>query len=104
MQLKWHNGMVKATGCQWILMLMLLMPLATSAQVADNSRRVDTLSLAERMSVRTNLVDWGLLVPNVGVEVDIRNTNWNRCAVNGNIRYRPKTSSTYVRGIVFNLF
>ena len=96
--------MVKATGCQWILMLMLLMPLATSAQVADNSRRVYTLSLAERISVRTNLVDWGLLVPNVGVEFDIRNTNWNRWAVNANIRYRPKTSSTYVRGIVFNLF
>ncbi len=96
--------MVKATGCQWILMLMLLMPLATSAQVADNSRRVDTLSLAERISVRTNLVDWGLLVPNVGVEFDIRNTNWNRWAVNANFRYRPKTSSTYVRGIVFDIF
>ena len=96
--------MIKAIRYQWILMLMLVMPLATSAQVPDNSRRVDTLSLAERISVRTNLVDWGLLVPNVGVEFDIRNTNWNRWAVNANFRYRPKTSSTYVRGIVFNIF
>lgn len=104
MQLKWHNGTVMALRHQCVLMLVLLLPLAASAQVADNSRRVDTLSLAERISVRTNLVDWGLLVPNVGVEFDIRNTNWNRWAVNANFRYRPRTSSTYVRGIVFNIF
>lgn len=104
MRYKWHNGLVKAMGRQCFLMLMLMLPIATLAQVADNSRRVDTLSLAERISVRTNLVDWGLLVPNIGVEFDIRNTNWNRWAVNANFRYRPRTSSTYVRGIVFNIF
>lgn len=87
-----------------IMIFMLLLSLTASAQVADNSRRVDTLSLAERISVRTNLVDWGLMVPNVGVEFDIRGTNWNRYAVNANLRYRPHTSSTYVRGIVYNLF
>lgn len=87
-----------------ILMLFFVLPLTASAQVMDNSRRVDTLSLAERISVRTNLVDWVLLVPNIGVEFDIRNTNWNRWAVNANFRYRPRTTSTYVRGIVYNLF
>ncbi|MBQ9236519.1 MAG: DUF3575 domain-containing protein [Prevotella sp.] len=104
MQFKWHNEITAAWRHQILLVCMLVLPLAASAQVADNSRRVDTLSLAERISVRTNLVDWGLLVPNIGVEFDIRNTNWNRYAVNANFRYRPHTNSTYVRGIVYNLF
>lgn len=69
----------------------------------DNSRKVDTLSLAERISVRTNLLDWGLTVPNIGVEFDLRSTNWNRYAVNVNLRYRPRTEGTYVRPIIFDL-
>ena len=105
MLIRWHKGTLAALRPRLtVLACMLFLSLTASAQVADNSRRVDTLSLAERISVRTNLVDWALLVPNVGVEFDIRNTNWNRWAVNANFRYRPKTSSTYVRGIVFNIF
>ena len=104
MQLKMHDRTTISLKHQWILMLMFMMSLASSAQVPDNSRRVDTLSLAERISVRTNLVDWGLMVPNIGVEFDIRSTNWNRYAVNANFRYRPHTNSTYVRGIVYTLF
>lgn len=65
------------------------------AQVMDTRRQVDTLSLADRLSVRTNMVDWTLLVPNVGVEFDLRNTNWSRYAVNINLRGRFKTSNTY---------
>lgn len=74
------------------------------AQVMDNSRRVEHLSMAERVSLRTNVVDWALMVPNLGIEYDLRPENWNRYAVSLNIRYRPETSGTFVRPLVFNLF
>lgn len=89
-------------------MLLLLLVFACNfslrAQVFDNSRKVDTLTLAERISIRTNMTDWLLTVPNIGVEFDLRKENWNRYAVNVNLRYRPRTSGTYVRPFVFNLF
>jgi hypothetical protein len=36
---------------------------------------VDTLSLLDRIALRTNTVDWALLIPNFGAEFDIKNTN-----------------------------
>lgn len=92
-------------GISLTLFLMFFLAIQdASAQVVDNSRRVDTLSLAERISVRTNLVDWVLTVPNVGVEFDLGKYNWNRYAINANIRWRPRTSGTYVHSTIFNLF
>ena len=70
----------------------------------DNSRRVDTLSIKQRISLRTNLVDWGILIPNVGAEFDIRNVNWNRWSASVNVRWRPKTTHTYVKPIQYNIF
>lgn len=83
------------------MMLMLLHSGNTSAQVMDTRRQVDTLSLAERISVRTNMVDWTLLIPNVGVEFDLGKTNWSRYAVNLNLRYRPLASETYAKPVTF---
>lgn len=74
------------------------------AQVMDNSRRVERLSMKERISVRTNVVDWALMVPNIGIEYDLRPENWNRYAINLNLRYRPHTSGTFVRPAVFDIF
>lgn len=87
-----------------VIILALLFPCRAQAQVMDNSRRVDTLSLAERLSLRTNIVDWSLMVPNVGVEYDLRRENWSRYSLNLNIRYRPRTSGTFVRPVRFDLF
>lgn len=70
----------------------------------DNSRKVETLSLAERISVRTNMVDWLLLTPNVGVEFDILKHNWNRYAVNLNLRYRPDTKETFAQPFHYDIF
>lgn len=79
--------------------LMLLSSGNISAQVMDTRRQVDTLSLADRISVRTNMVDWTLLVPNVGIELDLGKTNWSRYAVNLNLRYRPSTNETYAKPV-----
>jgi hypothetical protein len=65
---------------------------------------VDTLSILDRIALRTNMVDWALLIPNFGAEFDIRNTNWNRWAVGFNVRYNWQTKHTYTNHFVYNLF
>ncbi len=95
---------LRSAMVMFAVILSFLCAVAVSAQVMDNSRRVEKLSMWERMSIRTNVIDWSLMVPNVGIEYDLRPENWNRYAVNLNFRYRPKTSGTFVRPVVFNLF
>ena len=60
------------------LCCLCLMSVTASAQEVTNKSHVDTLSLKERLTFRTNMVDWTMLVPNIGVEFDIRKENWNR--------------------------
>lgn len=85
------------------LYIYLSFSLPVSAQGVDKSMRVDTLSLAERLSFHTNMVDWTLLTPNVGVEFDVRSTNWNRWAVGMDLRYNWQTKNTFKSGLVYNI-
>lgn len=88
------------------LFLLVTTPATISvchAQVMDTRRQVDTLSFAERLSLRTNMVDWTLMVPNVGIEFDLRSTNWSRYVININLRGRFKTSNTYDKPITYAL-
>ena len=96
--------MVKPRTFKYIwLCVLLLATLAMRAQVMDTGYKVDTLSTAERLSLRSNAVDWLLLVPNIGVEYDIFSTNWNRWSVGLNLRYNWQSSHTYKPGLVYNV-
>ncbi len=64
---------------------------------------VDTLSIADRLSVRTNAIDWTLLVPNIGVEFLVKPYNWGRWSAGFNVRFRPKTPHTFNPGVVYNM-
>ena len=64
-----------------IVSILTLLPIGVRAQVFETRARIDTLKWNERISLHTNAVDWALLIPNIGVEYDIRSTNWNRWAV-----------------------
>lgn len=83
--------------------LLCLLPGLMSAQVLDNSTRVDTLKFAERISLRANALDWLLLTPNIGIEYDLSNKNWNRWTVGVNLRANWQTSHTFKPGVVYNL-
>lgn len=90
--------------------LRLILPLyflitapAVRSQIMDTRVGVDTLTLAERISVRTNMADWVLLTPNIGFEFDVRSTNWNRWTAGVNLRYNWQTEHTYTPGIVYNI-
>lgn len=74
-----------------------------SAQVLDNSAKVDTLKFAERFSVRANALDWLLLTPNIGFEYDLGNKNWNRWSVGVNLRANWQSSHTFKPGMVYNI-
>ncbi len=77
---------------------------ANAHSVMDDGHYIDTLSLAERVSLHTNAVDWVIGVPNLGVEFDIVGRNYNRWSVKANVRYRPSMKNTFVMPVVFNIF
>lgn len=77
----------------------------SQAQILQKSDdKVDTLSILQRTTLRFNIVDWALTVPNIGAEFDIRRENWNRWSALVNIRWRPDSKSTYVQPWHFNIF
>ena len=63
----------------------------------------DTLTLADRFSIRTNTIDWLLLTPNIGVEYELRGVEWNHWAVGMNFRYNWQTKHTYQPAQVYNI-
>ncbi len=73
------------------------------SQIMDSNVQVDTLKFAERLSVRSNAVDWFLLTPNIGVEYDLRRYNWSRWALGVNIRGNWQTKHTFKPGVVYNM-
>lgn len=81
--------------------VLSLLPILSFAQPLDTRHKVDTLTFAERLSVRTNGTDWVLMIPNIGIEFDIRNKNWNRWAVNLNLRYRPGSNTKSIIPMVY---
>ena len=74
---------------------MLTAELSGHAQVFETRTGVDTLMWGERISLHTNTVDWALMVPNIGVEVDVKNVNWNRWAVGLDLKWRWQTAATF---------
>lgn len=82
--------------------LVLLSSIA-EAQVMDTGQKVDTLKLNERISFRTNMVDWVFTTPNIGVEFDLFDKNWNRWAVGLSLRGNWQSSHTIKPGMVYNI-
>lgn len=69
----------------------------------DSKSGIDTLTLNDRIGIRTNAADWLMLIPNIGIEFDLKNVNYNRNTLGINIRYNWQTSHTYNPGTVYNI-
>ena len=89
--------------CAIFLLVAVLLPQTNKAQIFESKTGVDTLTLAERISLRTNAVDWTLLTPNVGIEFDVTSTNWNRWAVGLSFKTKWNTSATFKNRIFYNI-
>lgn len=64
---------------------------------------LDTLSLKERIYIRTNFVEWALLSPNVMVEFDILPYSWNKWTVAIGGRYNDFADNVMSPRNVFNV-
>lgn len=70
-------------------------------QLYDN--KLDTLSLGERISLKTNFVDWIALIPNLGAEITLGNMNWNRWTIGIYGRLNPSTHTLQTSYHVYDL-
>lgn len=86
-----------------IVSILTLLPIGVRAQVFETRARIDTLKWNERISLHTNAVDWALLIPNIGVEYDIRSTNWNRWAVGMSAKTKWHTNSRFKQRLFYNV-
>ena len=83
----------------------MLLPLhKVEAQWKPAEKHLDTLSVSDRLSVRTNGTDWLIMVPNVGVELDLGKLNYNRLTAALNLRCKWGTGHTFVPKMVYNVF
>lgn len=100
------NNVTKTTK-NWLyaifLMIAVLFPQIGKAQIFESKTGVDTLTFAERISLRTNAVDWTLLTPNLGVEFDVKSTNWNRWAVGLTFKTKWNTPATFKNRVFYNI-
>lgn len=85
------------------LIIAVLFPQIGKAQIFESKTGVDTLTFAERISLRTNAVDWTLLTPNLGVEFDVKSTNWNRWAVGLSFKTKWNTPATFKNRVFYNI-
>lgn len=64
---------------------------------------LDTLSIKERIYVRTNFLEWALLSPNAMVEFDILPYNWNKWTIAVGGRYNDFAKQVMSPKNVFNI-
>lgn len=76
---------------------------SVSAQDTDEGERRGSLSV-DRWAVKTNALDWVLTIPNIGVEFDLKNSEFNNMTVGLSARYNWNTYHKYAPSAVFNLF
>lgn len=64
---------------------------------------MDTLTFAERISLRTNAVDWTLLTPNLGVEIRCEIDQLDRWAVGLTLKTKWNTPATFKNRVFYNI-
>ena len=63
--------------------------------------KLDTLTMSERISIRTNMIDWIALTPNVGLELTLGNMNWSHWTMGVSGRWNPPTKTI---GTSYNVY
>lgn len=97
---------VNFKGLKYCVLLMMLVSSSCAfaqKKMADD-HKLDSLSFSDRISLRTNGIDWMALLPNVGIEFDLDKYNWSRNAVGINIKGNWRTKNTFNPGLVYDLF
>ena len=86
-----------------IFCLMLMSMLNVYPQRSRQKGMVhDTLSVKERISIHTNAIDWILLTPNIGLEIDLSNMDWGRNTILFTGKWNGNTTHTFKPSWVYN--
>lgn len=86
-----------------VFLLIMMSFFDTFAQRARTTAVVhDTLSTKERISIHTNAVDWLLLTPNIGVEVDLSNMDYGRKTIMFSGKWNGNSPHTFKPAWVYN--
>lgn len=94
-------SVLKSIRLTLLALLLSTSAVVCNAQFVDTQAKEEKLSFADRISLKTNAIDWLTLTPNIGVEFDVRGTNWNRWAAVVNVKGNVKGEHTFTPGIVF---
>ncbi|MDO4496321.1 MAG: DUF3575 domain-containing protein [Bacteroidales bacterium] len=86
----------------FLWMLFGTQPL-TAQSFNSNTSHNDTLKFHERLSFRTNTIDWLLLRPNIGMEFDLRAGDYNKWTIGVDALYNWKTKETDVNPYVYDI-
>lgn len=65
--------------------------------------KAEEFSVKERIAIRTNMVDWVLTTPNIGVQYDVSAWDYNKWTVGANIRWNPGTTQTFTPNMDYRL-
>lgn len=70
-----------------------------TASAQENSiitrHKVEKFSVKERLAFRTNMVDWVLTTPNIGIQYDVTPWNYNKWTLGANVKWNPGTHQTF---------
>lgn len=88
----------------WLVVIIVIgLPESVEAQTRRHSEHNDTLTFWERLSYRTNVVDWALMCPNIGIEFDVRGGDYNKWTIGVDGIYNWSTWQSNVSSTVFDL-
>lgn len=100
--------MMKSKGYKLILLFLLQLCFGTLVAFGQSNllyyNKVDTLSFGHRFNLKTNLVDWVTLTPNIGVEFAIGNKNWNKWTIGAHGRANWNTNSKENAYYVYDIY
>lgn len=96
---------VNFKGLKYCVLLMMLVSssCAFAQKKMSNGHKLDSLSFSDRISLRTNGIDWMMLLPNIGIEFDLDRYNWSRNAIGLNVKGNWRTKHTFDPGVVYDL-
>lgn len=70
-----------------------------TASAQENSiitrHKVEKFSVKERLAFRTNMVDWVLTTPNIGIQYDVTPWDYNKWTLGANVKWNPGTHQTF---------
>lgn len=89
-------GKAKAIPLLWVACFCL-------PSFAEGEERLnESLSFKDRIAVKTNVIDWLLIAPNVAFDYDIVNTPYDKKSIGLGIKYNWNTTHTYIPKRVYN--